>query len=106
MLTNIGPTYPFSKGAIQREVMTSEIKVEVSRSVGLIYIDGHPLGTGFRVGNGLIITCLHVIQGAFSARPHFIDSTRVYIQFERKRHLQNIDPRKIFRFESLVKFTH
>ncbi|XP_062572584.1 uncharacterized protein LOC134234520 [Saccostrea cucullata] len=106
MPTSIGPTYPFSKGAIQREVMASEIKVEVSRSIGLIYIDGHPSGTGFRVGNDLIITCLHVIQGAFSARPHFIDSIRVYIQFERKQHLQNIDPRKIFKFEASVRFTH
>lgn len=37
-------------------------KAQVSTSVGLIYIKGKPAGTGFRVGEKYILTCLHVIK--------------------------------------------
>ncbi|XP_062587159.1 uncharacterized protein LOC134248794 [Saccostrea cucullata] len=65
-LPKTGPLYPFSKTTFQRDVMTSELKAEVSRSVGMIFIDGHPTGTGFRMGDKYIMTCLHVIQSTFT----------------------------------------
>lgn len=55
----------FSKGAQnQREVLPSIVKAEVSKSVGLIHIDGNAMGTGFRVGEKYIVTCEHVIRNA------------------------------------------
>lgn len=61
--TRLASTYPFSKGTHkQRDVMSSEVKTKVSRSIGLVHIDGHPAGTGFRVGEKYIVTCLHVIS--------------------------------------------
>lgn len=61
--TRLACTHPFSKGTHkQRDVMSSEVKTKVSRSIGLIHIDGHPAGTGFRVGEKYIVTCLHVIS--------------------------------------------
>lgn len=45
--------------------MTSRIKAEVSESVGLIFVaekEGIGRGTGFRVGNKYIMTCLHVVK--------------------------------------------
>ncbi|XP_062568675.1 uncharacterized protein LOC134230837 [Saccostrea cucullata] len=65
-LPKTGPLYPFSKTTYQRDVMTSQLKAEVSRSVGIIYIDGHPAGTGFRMGDKYIMTCLHVIQSTIT----------------------------------------
>lgn len=61
-LETAGQTYLFSKEEKLREAVTSDIKAEVNRSVGLLHIDGHPAGTGFRVGDKYIITCLHVIK--------------------------------------------
>lgn len=61
--TRLASTHPFSKGTHnQKCVLSSEIKAEVSRSVGLIYIDDKPAGTGFRVGEMYIITCVHVLE--------------------------------------------
>lgn len=61
--TRLASTHPFSKGTHnQKCVLSSEIKAEVSRSVGLIYIDNKPAGTGFRVGEMYIITCVHVLE--------------------------------------------
>lgn len=55
----------FSKGAHnQKEVLPSIVRAEVSKSVGLIYIDGNKMGTGFRVGEKYIVTCEHVIRNA------------------------------------------
>lgn len=55
----------FSKGAQnQKEVLPSIIRAEVSKSVGLIHIDGNAMGTGFRVGEKYIVTCEHVIKDA------------------------------------------
>lgn len=53
--------YPFSKATLPKDVLTSVLKARVSKSVGLIYIDGHPYGTGFRVGCKHITTCAHVL---------------------------------------------
>lgn len=53
--------YPFSKGTNPKDVLTSILKADVSRSVGLIYVGGQPYGTGFRVGSKYIITCAHVL---------------------------------------------
>lgn len=58
--------HPFSKGTHQKDVLTSHAKAEVSRSVGLIYIDGQPEGTGFRVGEKYIITCKHVVKNVIT----------------------------------------
>lgn len=61
--TRLASTHPFSKGTHnQKCVLSSYIKAEVSRSVGLIYIDNNPRGTGFRVGKMYIVTCAHVIE--------------------------------------------
>lgn len=63
--------YPFSKGTNPKDVLTSILKADVSRSVGLIYVEGQPCGTGFRVGSKYIITCAHVlteVRGKFYAR--------------------------------------
>lgn len=55
----------FSKGAQnQKEVLPSIVRAEVSKSVGLIHIDGKAKGTGFRVGEKYIVTCEHVIKDA------------------------------------------
>lgn len=55
----------FSKGAQnQKEVLPSIVRAEVSKSVGLIYINGKVEGTGFRVGIKYILTCEHVIKNA------------------------------------------
>lgn len=45
--------------------MTSCIKAEISESVGLVLVFGKERigrGTGFRVGNKYIMTCLHVVK--------------------------------------------
>lgn len=63
-LTNVG--HPFLKGTHQKDVLASHAKVEVSRSVGLIYIDYQPVGTGFRVGEKYIMTCKHVVMKVIS----------------------------------------
>jgi hypothetical protein len=55
----------FSKTGPQIDAKTRCIKAEVSKSVGLIYVtgrNGSQRGTGFRVGNEYIMTCLHVIK--------------------------------------------
>lgn len=58
--------HPFLKGTHQKDVLASHAKVEVSRRVGLIYIDGQPEGTGFRVGEKYIMTCKHVVMKAIT----------------------------------------
>lgn len=55
-------SHPFSKGTQQKDVLASQAKAEVSRSIGLIYIDCQPEGTGFRVGKKYIMTCKHVVM--------------------------------------------
>ncbi|XP_062568552.1 uncharacterized protein LOC134230732 [Saccostrea cucullata] len=99
-------TYPFSKRASQKDALTSHIKAEVTRSVGLIYVDGQPEGTGFRVGEKYIMTCLHVIKKIIMGPLDFISCERVYIQFGRMLHLQNTDQSKIFQFEPSVVYKH
>lgn len=78
-MTRLACTYPFSKGIHkQKDVMSSEVKTNVSRSVGLIHIDGYPVGTGFRVGEKYIMTCLHVIKSVFNGKcfksRHFVEN--------------------------------
>jgi hypothetical protein len=58
-----GQTSGFAKEGHAVDVLTSDIKAKVSKSVGLIYINRHPAGTGFRVGDKYVMTCLHVIEG-------------------------------------------
>lgn len=61
--------YPFSKGTHnQKDVLPSIIRAEVSKSVGLIHIDGQSVGTGFRVGDKYLVTCGHVIQNAIKGQ--------------------------------------
>lgn len=43
-------------------MLLSEIKVEVSRSVGFIYIDNKLVGMGFWVGEMYIIICVYVLE--------------------------------------------
>ncbi|XP_062595426.1 uncharacterized protein LOC134256772 [Saccostrea cucullata] len=94
-LPKTAPAYPFFKGTSQRDVILNHIKVEVSRSVGLIHIDDQPAGTGFRI-----------IKFSFcnTEAPHFIDSSRVYIQFERKLLLQNVEPHNLLHFEPTLNY--
>lgn len=67
--TRLACTHPFSKGTHkQKDVMSSEVKTNVSRSVGLIHIDGDPEGTGFRVGEKYIVTCVHVIKSVINGQ--------------------------------------
>ncbi|XP_062611607.1 uncharacterized protein LOC134273332 isoform X2 [Saccostrea cucullata] len=105
-LPKTGPMYPFSKATIQKDVIRSQIKAEVSRSVGMIYIDGNPAGTGFRVGDKYIMTCLHVIQSTIAEQQNFLDHTRIFIQFERKISHQNLEERNTFNFERSVHYIH
>ncbi|XP_062592577.1 uncharacterized protein LOC134254020 [Saccostrea cucullata] len=106
-LSKTGPLYPFSKTTLQRDVMTSELKAEVSRSVGMIYIDGHPAGTGFRVGGKYIMTCLHVVQSTIKAEHRkLMDHSRIFIQFERKLYLQDREEKNTFNFEQSVHYVH
>lgn len=58
--------HPFSKGTHQKDVLASQAKADVSRSVGLIYIDGQPEGTGFRLGEKYIMTCKHVVKNVIT----------------------------------------
>lgn len=105
MTTRQAPTHPFSKGKDrQREVLSSDVKAEVSKSVGLILIGGKSKGTGFRVGDKFIVTCLHVIEKAFTAKPHFIDSERMAIEFERKVYNKRENPHQIFQFQPSVAY--
>lgn len=73
------PAYPFSKGIHnQIDVIFSIMRAEVSKSVGLIHIDGQPVGTGFRVGEKYLVTCIHVIGNAIKGQylnlfePHLV----------------------------------
>lgn len=60
--TMLAEPHPFSKGTHnQIDVLFSIARAEVSKSVGLIQIDGQPVGTGFRVGKKYLVTCGHVI---------------------------------------------
>lgn len=69
----LGSTHPFSKGTHnQKYVLSSDIKAEVSRSVGLIYIDNKPAGTGFRVGKMYIVTCAHVIEDVITGKSQLV----------------------------------
>lgn len=98
--TRLACTHPFSKGTHkQRDVMSSEVKTKVSRSIGLIHIDGHPAGTGFRVGEKYIVTCLHVINSVINVFPNFIDCERINIEFERKKYNKKENPHQIFHFQ-------
>lgn len=72
MPTAHAPAYPFSKGIHnQKDVLSSIARAEVSKSVGLIHIDGQPVGTGFRVGEKYLVTCGHVIQNVIKGQ--FLD---------------------------------
>lgn len=105
--TRLASTHPFSKGTHnQKCVLSSEIKAEVSRSVGLIYIDNKPAGTGFRVGEMYIITCVHVLEisKVFTTRPHFIACNRMAIEFDRKKFNQRENPLQIFLFQSDIAY--
>lgn len=63
------PTYPFSKGTHnQKDVLSSIARAKVSKSVGLIHIDGQPVGTGFRVGEKYLVTCIHVIRNVIKGQ--------------------------------------
>lgn len=96
------PAYPFSKATLPKDVLTSVLKARVSKSVGLIYIDGQPYGTGFRVGCKHIMTCAHVVTKVIKAAPHFIECTRVYIEFEK---IENREyPDKKFYFQPTIAY--
>lgn len=100
MSTRFASTHPFSKGTHnQKCVLSSEIKAQVSRSVGLIYVDKMSAGTGFRVGEMYIVTCAHVIENVIAVWPHFIACDRMAIEFERKTFNQREDPFQIFLFQ-------
>lgn len=72
------PAHPFSKGTHQKDVLPSIIRAKVSESVGLIQIDGQPVGTGFRVGEKYLVTCRHVIENVIKGQylnpfePHLV----------------------------------
>ena len=44
------------------DAITSDVKSNVTKSVGLIRLGEQALGTGFRVGKKLIMTNLHVVK--------------------------------------------
>lgn len=46
--------------------MLSEVKINVSRSVGFIYIDGDLVGIGFCVGEKYIVICVYVIKSVIN----------------------------------------
>lgn len=70
--TRLANTRSFSKGTHNQTcVLSSYIKAEVSRSVGLIYIDNEPAGTGFRVGEMYIAACAHIIVEVGSGKSCF-----------------------------------
>lgn len=97
--------YPFSKGTHnQKDVLSSIIRAEVSKSVGLIHIDGQSVGTGFRVGDKYLVTCGHVIQNAIKVKPYILDGERLEIEFYRIAYNQREDPRLIFGFQPLVAY--
>lgn len=97
--------YPFSKGIHnQKDVLSSIIRAEVSKSVGLIHIDGQSVGTGFRVGDKYLVTCGHVIQNAIKVKPYILDGERLEIEFYRIAYNQREDPRLIFGFQPLVAY--
>eukprot|EP00105_Crassostrea_gigas_P031286 XP_011453937.1 PREDICTED: uncharacterized protein LOC105346885 [Crassostrea gigas] len=103
--TRLACTHPFSKGTHkQKDVMSSEVKTNVSRSVGLIHIDGDPEGTGFRVGEKYIVTCVHVIKSVINVFPNFIDCERITIEFERKKYNKKEDPLQIFNFVPTIAY--
>nr|XP_022316658.1 uncharacterized protein LOC111120220 [Crassostrea virginica] len=61
-LTKLDRTCFKKDSLITCDVLTSDLKSLVSRSVGMIRLGDHAKGTGFRVGENLIITNLHVVQ--------------------------------------------
>ena len=61
-LTKLDGTCLKKDSLITYDVLTSDLKSLVSRSVGMIRLGDHAKGTGFRVGENLIITNLHVVQ--------------------------------------------
>nr|XP_034319333.1 uncharacterized protein LOC117687199 [Crassostrea gigas] len=92
----------FSKGAQnQKEVLPSIVRAEVSKSVGLIYINGRVEGTGFRVGEKYILTCEHVIKNA-KVTDQIICIGRVSIEFGRISNTPNRDYSRIFGIISMV----
>lgn len=77
MTTRLASAHPFSKGKHnQRDVLSSDVKAKVGRSVGLIHIDGKSAGTGFRVGKKYIVTCAHVIEKVFKGQSHCLGLAR------------------------------
>ncbi|XP_078317076.1 uncharacterized protein LOC111121151 isoform X8 [Crassostrea virginica] len=70
-LTKLDGTCFKKDSLITYDVLTSDLKSLVSRSVGMIRLGEHAKGTGFRVGENLIITNLHVVK------PDLIDPTHV-----------------------------
>lgn len=54
--------YFFFKGINLKDVLISILKVDVSRSVGLIYVGGQLYGIGFCVGSKYIIICVYVLM--------------------------------------------
>lgn len=92
----------FSKGPQnQKEVLPSIVRAEVSKSVGLIHIDGKAKGTGFRVGEKYIVTCEHVIKDA-KVTDHIIWIGRVSIEFGRISNSTNRDLSRIFSIISMA----
>lgn len=104
MTLKMAHAYPFSKGTNPKDVLTSILKADVSRSVGLIYVGGQPYGTGFRVGSKYIITCAHVLTEV-RVGLHFIDNTQVFIEFERIEYINREDPNKKFDFQPTVAYS-
>lgn len=107
------PVYPFSKGTDnQVDVLPSIGKAQVSTSVGLIYIKGNPAGTGFRVGEKYILTCLHVIKDIIKTPKDMTGLGQVAInsceqlkiEFQRIKHLQEVNPLKIFGFNPYIPY--
>lgn len=99
------PAYPFSKGTHnQKDVLSSIARAEVSKSVGLIHIDGQPVGTGFRVGEKYLVTCIHVIRNVIKVKPHMLDGQRLTIEFYRITYNQKENELLIFSFQPLIAY--
>lgn len=103
--SSCAPTHPFSKGTHnQKDLLPNIIKAHVGDSVGLIHIEGHPAGTGFRVGEKYIVTCAHIIANVITVKPHYVDSELLEIEFNRLINLRRCDPHHIFGFQPNIAY--
>ncbi|KAK3598777.1 hypothetical protein CHS0354_020888 [Potamilus streckersoni] len=61
-------------------------KFEVGKSIGILHVENEPWGTGFVVGNGHVMTCLHTIIFMLGIRAE----TENGIQLEIKQHIYKV----------------